>query len=197
MIPKAEAALRALEADRARAYLDGREPHVLIRELSHSKAQADDPARALGGAIPAPACPGMLQFAHDRRQSKLETPFAPAILARGAILYEDRRMTMTNNDISGGVVHEVPEDLRHTLASDAEALAAWEALTPLARNEWICWTISVKKPETRRQHVERVRTELKEGMRRPCCWYGCIHRTDKPVSPSVQYVLNKRSKKSS
>ena len=106
-------------------------------------------------------------------------------------------MTMTNKDISGGVVHELPEDLRKTLAADAEALAAWEDLTPLARNEWICWTISVKKQETRQEHVERVRTELKEGMRRPCCWLGCIHRTDKAISPSVQYVLNKRSKKSS
>ncbi len=106
-------------------------------------------------------------------------------------------MTMTNDTISGGVVHEVPEDLRETLAADAEALAAWEDLTPLARNEWICWTISVKKPETRQQHVERVRTELKEGMRRPCCWIGCIHRTDKTISPSVQYVLSRRSKKSS
>ncbi len=107
-------------------------------------------------------------------------------------------MTIIKNEISGGVVHELPEDLRKTLASDAEALAAWEDLTPLARNEWICWTISVKKPETRRQHVERVCTELKEGMRRPCCWYGCIHRTDKAVSPSVQkVVLDKQSKKSS
>ena len=106
-------------------------------------------------------------------------------------------MSITKNIISGGVVHELPEDLRENLAADAEALAAWEGLTPLSRNEWICWTISVKKPETRQQHVERVRTELKEGMRRPCCWIGCIHRTDKPMSPSVQYVLNKRSKRSS
>ena len=102
---------------------------------------------------------------------------------------------MTNKEISGGVVHELPEDLRNTLAADAEALAAWEDLTPLGRNEWICWAISVKKPETRRQHVERVCTEIKEGMRRPCCWYGCIHRTDKTISPSVQYVLNKQAKK--
>ena len=106
-------------------------------------------------------------------------------------------MTMSNQAISGGVVHDLPEDLRSTLAADAEALAAWEALTPLARNEWICWAISVKKPETRREHVERVRAELKEGMRRPCCWYGCIHRPDKPISPSVQYVLNRKAKKSS
>lgn len=104
---------------------------------------------------------------------------------------------MTKQLISGGAVHDLPEDLRETLASDAEALAAWEGLTPLARNEWICWAISVKKAETRRQHVERVRTELKEGMRRPCCWYGCIHRTDKEISPSVQYVLRRRSKQSS
>ena len=104
---------------------------------------------------------------------------------------------MTKKDISSGTVHEVPADLQEALTSDPKALAAWEDLTPLARNEWICWTISVKKPETRKQHVERVRSELKEGMRRPCCWYGCIHRTDKPISPSVQYVLNKQSKKSS
>ena len=106
-------------------------------------------------------------------------------------------MTMTNHAIAGGVVHELPEDLRQILASDAEALVAWEALTPLARNEWICWAISVKKTETRRQHVERVRTQLKEGMRRPCCWMCCIHRTDKPISPSVRWVLDKHPKKSS
>lgn len=104
---------------------------------------------------------------------------------------------MAKKDISSGTVHELPSDLRDALTFDPKALAAWEDLTPLARNEWICWTISVKKPETRKQHVERVCTELKEGMRRPCCWMGCIHRTDKPVSPSVQYVLNRHSKKSS
>src|SRR5690242_7588156 len=105
---------------------------------------------------------------------------------------------MSKKLISGGVAHKVPAELRKALIADAEARAKWEDITPLARNEWICWVISVKKPETRRQHVERVRTELKEGMRRPCCWYGCIHRTDKAVSPSVQkVVLDKQSKKSS
>lgn len=83
---------------------------------------------------------------------------------------------MIKKDISSGVVHKVPADLREALTSDSKAFAAWEDLTPLARNEWICWAISVKKPETRKQHVERVRTELKEGMRRPCCWIGCSHR---------------------
>lgn len=88
---------------------------------------------------------------------------------------------MNKKYISGGVAHKVPADLREALTSDSKALVMWEDLTPLARNEWICWTISVKKPETRKQHVERVRAELKEGMRRPCCWIGCTHRTDKPA----------------
>jgi uncharacterized protein YdeI (YjbR/CyaY-like superfamily) len=78
--------------------------------------------------------------------------------------------------ISNGVVHDLPADLRKALVADAQARDAWEDITPLARNEWICWTISVKKEETRREHVERVVSELKEGMRRPCCWPGCPHR---------------------
>ena len=97
--------------------------------------------------------------------------------------------------ISHGVVHKVPADLRQALTSDSAALAIWEDLTPLARNEWICWVTFVKKDETRKEHVKRTITELKEGMRRPCCWLGCIHRKHKPVSPSVQAILNRRAKK--
>ena len=99
---------------------------------------------------------------------------------------------MANKYISGGVVHNVPADLRGALVSDTKALALWEGLTSLARNEWICWVTYVKKEETRKEHVKRTVSELKEGMRRPCCWIGCIHRNDKKISPSVQYVLSKR-----
>lgn len=101
---------------------------------------------------------------------------------------------MAKKEIATGVVHKIPKDLRKALSSDREALAKWNNLTPLARNEWICWTISVKTPETRADHIKRVVSELKEGMRRPCCWIGCIHRKDKPISPSVQWVLDKKSK---
>jgi len=83
---------------------------------------------------------------------------------------------MTESPISAGVVHELPGDLRAVLASDDAARAKWEDITPLARNEWICWIETVKKAETRRNHIERTRTELKEGKRRPCCWPGCPHR---------------------
>lgn len=101
---------------------------------------------------------------------------------------------MAKVEIAGGVAHEMPEDLASALASNPEALAKWESLTPLARNEWICWTITVKQPETRKNHIERTITELQEGKRRPCCWIGCIHRTDKPISKSVQWALDKQSK---
>ena len=102
---------------------------------------------------------------------------------------------MNKKGISQGVAHKVPADLRQALISDPKILAIWESLTPLARNEWICWTVSVTLPETRKDHVKRVRTELKEGMRRPCCWYGCPHRKDKKMSPSVQNVVFNRQRK--
>jgi hypothetical protein len=98
--------------------------------------------------------------------------------------------------ISGGTgTHPLPADLKKALASDPKALAKWEDITPLARNEWICWTISVKTPEKRQEHIDRVRSELKEGMRRPCCWAGCMHRKDKKLSPSQKWVLSRRVKK--
>ena len=83
---------------------------------------------------------------------------------------------MTEAPISGGVVHDLPDDLGAALASDAAALETWEDITPLARNEWICWTISVKKAETRDKHVARAREDLAAGKRRPCCWPGGPHR---------------------
>jgi hypothetical protein len=101
---------------------------------------------------------------------------------------------MSARQITGGVFHELPPDLRKALLADEAALERWEDLTPLARNEWICWTVTVKQPQTRKNHVRRTITELKEGIRRPCCWIGCIHRTDKAISPSVRWALSRQSK---
>lgn len=83
---------------------------------------------------------------------------------------------MTKTAVATGVVHEVPADLREALLSDESALERWEDLTPLARNEWICWVISNRRPETRQNHIDRTITELLQGKRRPCCWMGCNHR---------------------
>jgi uncharacterized protein YdeI (YjbR/CyaY-like superfamily) len=78
--------------------------------------------------------------------------------------------------ISGGVVHDLPEDVEEALKRDSKALATWEDITPLARNEWICWIQSAKRAETRRKRIDWGRSNLSEGKRRPCCWPGCPHR---------------------
>lgn len=101
---------------------------------------------------------------------------------------------MSNSELAEGTVHEMPNDLRKALEADPKAIAAWNNITPLARNEWICWNITVKQEATRKNHIERTVTELGEGKRRPCCWIGCIHRTDKALSPSVQGILNRKAK---
>jgi uncharacterized protein YdeI (YjbR/CyaY-like superfamily) len=78
--------------------------------------------------------------------------------------------------IPGGVVHGLPDELEAALRGDAKALATWRDITPLARNEWICWMTSAKKEETRRKRVDWGLSNLGEGKRRPCCWPGCPHR---------------------
>jgi len=90
--------------------------------------------------------------------------------------------------------HKIPKDLESALFSDPKVKKLWEDITPLARNEFICWVEDAKKEETRARRITRTCEELLEGNRRPCCWMGCVHRTDKPVSPSQKYVLSKQSK---
>jgi Bacteriocin-protection, YdeI or OmpD-Associated len=78
--------------------------------------------------------------------------------------------------VPGGVVHELPADLRKALVANATALDAWKDITPLARNEFICWVEDAKQQTTRERRIRRTREELEEGLRRPCCWPGCKHR---------------------
>ena len=77
----------------------------------------------------------------------------------------------------GGVVHDLPDDLRAALTLQPAALATWSDITPLARNEWICWVQSAKKAETRRKRIDWGCENLASGKRRPCCWPGCPHRS--------------------
>ncbi len=97
--------------------------------------------------------------------------------------------------LSAGTVHDkIPADLRTALLADDAVRSIWESLTPLARNEWICWVTYPKQQKTRDEHVKRTVQELTEGKRRPCCWLGCIHRTDKELSPSVRGILEKQKR---
>ena len=84
--------------------------------------------------------------------------------------------TVSGQRVPGGVVHDLPTDLRKALVSNATALEAWNDITPLARNEFICWVEDAKQQTTRERRIRRTQEELEEGMRRPCCGPGCKHR---------------------
>lgn len=78
--------------------------------------------------------------------------------------------------ISDGIFHEVPDDIKKVLVSKSDLLEKWNKLTPIQRNEWICWITIVKKTETRMEHIDRMIEDINEGKKQPCCWPGCPHR---------------------
>ncbi|MCC6323935.1 YdeI/OmpD-associated family protein [Candidatus Nomurabacteria bacterium] len=75
-----------------------------------------------------------------------------------------------------GMVHKIPKDLLGAVTALLKALSEWEDITPLARNEWICWVESARKIETRERRIRIAKENLAKGKRRPCCWAGCPHR---------------------
>jgi uncharacterized protein YdeI (YjbR/CyaY-like superfamily) len=84
--------------------------------------------------------------------------------------------SMGQKRIPGETVHKLPRDLRSVIGASDYLISIWDDLTPLARNEWICWITSGKKQETRTVRIDKAVSKLKSGMRRPCCWPGCPHR---------------------
>lgn len=85
---------------------------------------------------------------------------------------------MSIKEILPTALHEIPEDVKNVLILDEELLHKWNSITALARNEWVCWITIVKKPETREEHITRMREDLLKGKKRPCCWPGCPHRRE-------------------
>lgn len=81
-----------------------------------------------------------------------------------------------SKNLSSGTIHKLPTDLQKAVVSNKAVEALWEDITPLARNEWICWVTSGKKADTRNIRIEKAISKMKGGMRRPCCWAGCPHR---------------------
>lgn len=88
-----------------------------------------------------------------------------------------------------GTVHTLPDDVRAAISADPAAIGFWQSLTPLGRNEFICWIEDAKQPATRARRIVRTLEEMDEGKRRPCCWAGCVHRRDKVPSAWQQAVL--------
>ncbi len=96
--------------------------------------------------------------------------------------------------LGDGTVHKLPDDMRKAILDDKQMMAMWESITPLARNEWICWTITCAKPETRDKHIVVMSDKMHQGERRPCCWVGCVHRDDKAMSSTQKWVTGRHSK---
>ncbi|MCA9346449.1 YdeI/OmpD-associated family protein [Candidatus Saccharibacteria bacterium] len=81
-----------------------------------------------------------------------------------------------NSQLANGVVHKMPNDFAKAILSDKKVHEVWDDITPLARNEWICWVTDAKKDETRTRRIVVGLDKMRKGMRRPCCWAGCAHR---------------------
>ncbi|MCP1471351.1 hypothetical protein J3E64_003058 [Sphingobium sp. OAS761] len=92
-------------------------------------------------------------------------------------------------DFAQGTVHQAAVDMRAAIEADPGLLALWQGLTPLGRNEFICWVDDAKQAATRARRIARCCQELREGKGRPCCWAGCIHRADKAPGRWQQAVL--------
>jgi uncharacterized protein YdeI (YjbR/CyaY-like superfamily) len=97
--------------------------------------------------------------------------------------------------LAEGTVHKLAEDMRTAIEADAEVRDLWQGLTPLGRNEFICWVEDAKQEKTRERRIGRTIEELHDGKRRPCCWAGCIHRADKAPTAWQQAVLIDKKKR--
>ena len=75
--------------------------------------------------------------------------------------------------------HKLPSDMKKTLSSSKVVNTAWDDISPIAKNEWICWVTSAKQQITREKRKNRMKEDLLKGKKRPCCWPGCSHRKKK------------------
>ena len=101
-------------------------------------------------------------------------------------------MAKTQEAFAQGVVHHAGDDMEAAIREDEAAFILWQGLTPLGRNEFICWVEDAKQSATRAKRIGRTTEEMFEGKRRPCCWPGCVHRTDKPPSKWQQAMKDGR-----
>ncbi len=70
-------------------------------------------------------------------------------------------MTESEQGRGGRQEIPVPHDLQIELHDDPEAAAAFAALPPSHRREYIDWILSAKRPETRTHRVEETARRVK------------------------------------
>ena len=82
----------------------------------------------------------------------------------------------------------VPADLRRALsAAPPEIRDLWDAITPMARWEWVRWVNATKNPDTRKRRVEVSISKMSHGKRRPCC-FDLASCTDPDLSRNGKLV---------
>jgi hypothetical protein len=114
----------------------------------------------------------------------------PTEKVRNNVMWDkEKNLVSSPPTLSDGLVHKLPKDMRKALSKSEKISTLWESLTTLGRNEFICWVEDAKQEKTRERRIQRTIEELLEGEKRPCCWVGCIHRTDKKPSKWQQAVL--------
>src|SRR3954468_7551455 len=136
--------------------------NLSIRRFSHHSMRSEltrSPCKEINSEIPL------------RARGPVKVAFRPE--AHSPLKYDG---PVNVQSAQGGVVHEMPADLGEALLANATALDAWNDITPLARNEFICWVEDAKQETTRARRIRRTQEELEQGQRRPCCWPGCKHR---------------------
>jgi hypothetical protein len=82
----------------------------------------------------------------------------------------------------------VPADLKQALASAPQAIRAlWQAITPMARWEWVRWVNETRNPDTRAKRVAVSISKLRGGKRRPCC-FNLAACTDPELSKNGKLI---------
>jgi hypothetical protein len=139
------------------------------------KTREDRPHPPMAGAAKSP----VTAHGPDLGMKAVECPGSPGEWVpspNGCAVPTGYRGPVSSPRVPGGVVHKLPADLRQALVANPTAFDAWKDITPLARNEFICWVEDAKQEMTRVRRIRRTQEELEEGQRRPCCWPGCKHR---------------------
>lgn len=77
--------------------------------------------------------------------------------------------------VSPGILHELPDFIKKEILAK-KIHETWESLTPIQRNEYICWVTMAKQDATKEKRLRIMIENLSDGKRNPCCWPGCPHR---------------------
>ena len=65
---------------------------------------------------------------------------------------------------------DVPDDFATALRAAPDTAGLWNAITPMARWEWVRWINATANAQTRSRRIEVAIDKLRAGKRRPCCF---------------------------